>query len=288
MPNLWKNDVTCPVPKNNKPVALNDYRPIALTPIVMKCFERIILKRILYFTTSYHDPHQFAIKPNRSTDDATPGSFVRILFINLSSTFSTIQPHLMALKLLSCNVNPKLILWIIGFLVKRTQAVRFQRALWSSKPTSTGSPQGTVLSPVLFTLYTNDCSGSNTTPLMKYSDDYSLEDASNSDAVYFDAVKTFSSWCKINYLDNNFMKTKEMLIDFRKNPSTVPDLFIDGVKVERVSEYKYLGTVLDDNLSITINTDLIIKKCQSRSFFLQKLRSLQVYVKVLQGFIVAL
>ena len=43
---------------------------------------------------------------------------------------------------------------------------------------------------------------------------------------------------------------------FRKNPSTVPDLFIDGVKVERVSEYKHLGTVLDDNLSFTTNTDL--------------------------------
>ena len=71
MPNLWKHSVICPVPKNNKPVALNDYRPIALIPIVMKCFERIILKRILSFTTSYHDPYQFAYKPNGSTDDAT-------------------------------------------------------------------------------------------------------------------------------------------------------------------------------------------------------------------------
>ena len=56
-------------------------------------------------------------------------------------------------------------------------------------------------------------------------------------------------------------------------------LFIDGVKVERVNEYKYLGTALDDNLSFTINTDLIKKKCQSR-----KLRSFQMDVKVLQSF----
>ena len=39
------------------------------------------------------------------------------------------------------------------------------------------------------------------------------------------------------------MKTKKMLVEFRKNPSTVPDLFIDGVKLERVSEYKYLGSL---------------------------------------------
>ena len=102
----------------------------------------------------------------------------------------------------------QLILWIISFVVNQTQAVRFQHALSSSKATSTGSPQGTVLSPVLFTLYTNDCSGSNTTPLVKYSDDSALEDLSNSDAVYFDAVEKFSSWCKNNYLDLNVMKTK--------------------------------------------------------------------------------
>ena len=84
------------------------------------------------------------------------------------------------------------------------------------------------------------------------------------------------------------MKTKEMLIDFRKNPSTVPDLFIDGVKVERVSEYKYLGTVLDDNLSFVINTDLINKKCQSRIFLLQKLRSLQFCKVFYRCFIVSL
>ena len=40
-----------------------------------------------------------------------------------------------------------------------------------------------------------------------------------------------------------------MLIDFRKVPTVVSDLFIDGVKVEKVTEYKYLGTVLDNKLN---------------------------------------
>ena len=109
----------------------------------------------------------------------------------------------MALKLLSCNANPKLIIWINSFLVNRTQAARFQHALSSSKATSTGSPQGTVLSPVLSTLYTNECYGSNTTSLVKYSGDSAFEDMSNSDAVYFDAVENIPSWCKNNYLDLN-------------------------------------------------------------------------------------
>ena len=70
-----------------------------------------------------------------------------------------------------------------------------------------------------------------------------MEDLSNSDSVYFAEVERFSNWCRDNSFDLNVKKTKEMLIDFRKAPTVIPDLFIDGVKVERLAEYKYLGTV---------------------------------------------
>ena len=69
-----------------------------------------------------------------------------------------------------------------------------------------------------------------------------------------------------------------------KNPTVVPYLFIDGVKVERVSEYKYLGTVLDNKQSFAVNTNFISKKCQSRIFCLQNLRSLNVNARVLHNF----
>ena len=297
VPDLWKKSVICPVPKKNKPVSLNDYRPVALTSIIMKCFEKIVLKNLLVQTTPFMDSNQFAYKPNRSTDDATltllhntyshlekAGSFVRILFIDFSSAFNTIQPHLMAQKLLSYDVSSRLVLWITSFLSNRSQSVRYQQALSSVRHTSTGSPQGTVLSPVLFTLYTNDCTGTDITPVIKYSDDSAVQDLSNCDRTYFDRVNVFASWCKENYLDLNVQKTKEMLIDFRKNPDTVPDLFINGVKVDRVHEYKYLGTVLDDKLNFTANIHNVYKKCQSRIFCLQKLRSLHVNPKILQEF----
>eukprot|EP00745_Piridium_sociabile_P040895 TRINITY_DN7963_c0_g1_i8.p1 TRINITY_DN7963_c0_g1~~TRINITY_DN7963_c0_g1_i8.p1 ORF type:complete len:536 (+),score=69.46 TRINITY_DN7963_c0_g1_i8:209-1816(+) len=111
VPNVWKNSIICPIPKKKSPTTLNDYRPIALTSIVMKCFERIVLRYLLTFTSQHFDPLQFAYKPNRSIDDAiltllhnaffhlnNRGSFVRILFIDFSSAFNTIQPHLLAKK----------------------------------------------------------------------------------------------------------------------------------------------------------------------------------------------
>jgi len=136
----------------------------------------------------------------------------------------------------------------------------------------------------LFTLYTNDCIGTDTTPLVKYSDDTALEDLSNSDHVYFEQVERFSSWCKENFLDLNVGKTKEMVIDFRKRLTAIPDLFINVMKVERMTVYKYLGTTLDEKLSFTANTDLINKKCQSRIYCLQKLRNIHISPKILENF----
>ena len=60
-------------------------------------------------------------------------------------------------------------------------------------------------------------------------------------------------------LDFSVKKTKEMLTGFKKAPTTIPDLLIDTVKVKRVTEGKYLGTVLDNKLNFNKNTDFIHK-----------------------------
>ena len=108
----------------------------------------------------------------------------------------------MAHKLSYLNVNPKLILWIMDFLVNLSQFVRYQKLNSAFHSTFRGAPQSTILSHKLFTLYTNDCSsGTDTNPLIKYSDNSALVDLSNSDRTYFDEVDRFVTWCKENYLD---------------------------------------------------------------------------------------
>ena len=94
------------------------------------------------------------------------------------------------------------------------------------------------LSPILFTLYTNDCTGIDTTPIIKSFDDSAMEDLSNSDSVCLVEAERFSNWCMDSSLDLNVKKTKEMLIDFRKAATVIPDHFNDGVKVETATEYK--------------------------------------------------
>ena len=148
--------------------------------------------------------------------------------------------------------------------------------------TSTGAPQGTVLAPVLFTLYTNDCRGMDIIPLIKNSDNSAIEDLSNSDDVHFNAVQRFYTRCKQNFLDLTVLKTKEMLINFRTNPPPVPYLEINDNIVERVEEFKYLGTMIGSNLASNKNADAIHRKCQPRLYCLHKLRSIGIDSKILQ------
>ncbi len=109
---LWfppplKKSIIIPVPKNNKSSCLNDYRPVALTSIVMKVFERLVKSHISSFIPVTLDPLQFAYRSNRSTDDAishilhsslthidsSNGNYARLLFIDYSSAFEHHSPH---------------------------------------------------------------------------------------------------------------------------------------------------------------------------------------------------
>ena len=83
-------------------------------------------------------------------------SAVRIMFFDFSSAFNTIQPLRLGDKLLQMGVDAHLVSWITDYLTGRPQYFSLKECLSDTVVCSTGAPQGTVLSPVLFTLYTSD------------------------------------------------------------------------------------------------------------------------------------
>ena len=70
VPTCFKRATIVPVPKKTKVTELNDYRPVALTSVIMKCIERLVKDHITSTLPDTLDPLQFAYRPNRSTDDA--------------------------------------------------------------------------------------------------------------------------------------------------------------------------------------------------------------------------
>ena len=192
VPAIWKKSCIVPVPK--KPVinVMNDLRPVALTPEPMKTCERFVLKFLKSLVTDYLDPLQFAYSAGRSCEDAIlfvldkiysnlenakNGNSVRIMFFDFSSAFNTIQPHILIDKMLGMNNVPSwLISWIFDYLTQRSQFVRLSEDIKSSIVVSnTGCPQGTVLAPFIFTLFTADIrSLYPSCPLVKFADDTAM------------------------------------------------------------------------------------------------------------------
>ncbi len=154
----------------------------------MKSFENLVLAYLKDITGPSLDPLQFAYRANKSVDDAVnmglhyvlqhldrPGTYVRNLFVDFSSAFNTIIPNLLLPKPTGLSVPTSICQWINSFLTGRQQIVRLGKYTSSTRTISTGAPQGCVLSPLLFSLYTNDCTSKDSSiKLLKFVDDTTL------------------------------------------------------------------------------------------------------------------
>ncbi len=288
LPSCFKRSTIIPVPKKPKITGLNDYRPVALTSVVMKSFERLVLAHLKDITGPLLDPLQFAYRANRSVDDAVnmglhyilqhldkPGTYARILFVDFSSAFNTIIPDTLQNKLTQLSVPTSICQWITSFLTDRQQLVRLGKFSSNTCTISTGAPQGCVLSPLLFSLYTNDCTSKDpSVKLLKFADDTTLigliQDGDES--AYRQEVKELAVWCSLNNLELNTLKTVEMIVDFRRNPPALPPLTIMNNSVNAVESFRFLGTTISQDLKWDTHIDSIVKKAQQRMYFLRQLK----------------
>ncbi|KAL0148142.1 hypothetical protein M9458_056544 [Cirrhinus mrigala] len=204
----------------------------------MKAFEKLVLAYLKDITGPLLDSFQFAYRANRSVDDAVnmalhyilqhldrTGNYARILFVDFSSAFNTIMPDLLSDKLSQLFVPTSICQWITSFLTDRQQLVRLGKLTSRTITTSTGAPQGCVLSPLLFSLYTNDCTSKDpSVKLLKFADDTTviglIKDGDES--AYRQEVDQLAVWCSLNNLELHALKTVEMIIDYRRNPLLSP------------------------------------------------------------------
>lgn len=261
--------------------------------------ERIVCNRLVASVADHMDPLQFAYKARRGVEDATltlldlvfrhldtSGTCVRILFMDFSSAFNTIQHHLLLKRLRDLQVNSSIILWIRAFLCDRPQWVSVGGHVSKEIVINTGAPQGCVLSPLLFSVYTNElmCNDLVLT-LIKFADDMALIGRLKDELSlkrYHDFVRELIGWFDSSFLELNVQKTKELCVSSRREEISFEPVTVKGEAVEQVSSFKYLGTFLDQKLSFTENVDYVFKKAQQRLYLLRKLRSFGVSQEILE------
>ncbi|KAL0152504.1 hypothetical protein M9458_052227, partial [Cirrhinus mrigala] len=304
VPSCFKRSTIIPVPKKPKITGLNDYRPVALTSVVMKSFEKLVLAYLKDITGPLLDPLQFAYRANRSVDDAVnmglrfilqhldkSGTYVRILFVDFSSAFNTIIPNLLLQKLTQLSVPTSICQWITSFLTDRQQLVKLGKFSSCTRTISTGAPQDCVLSPLLFSLYTNDCASKDpSVKLLKFADDTTVIGLiqEGDESAYRQEVKELTVWCSHNNLELNTLKTVEMTVDFRRNPPALPPLTIMDSTVKTVETFRFLGNTISQDLKWDIRIGAIVKKAQQRLFFLRQLRKFNLPQELLKQFYTAI
>ncbi|KAI3354462.1 hypothetical protein L3Q82_018977, partial [Scortum barcoo] len=247
VPQLWKTSCIVPVPKTPHPKELNSYRPFAYQPDIG------VDDAVIYLLHT------------SLTHLEKAGSTVRIMFFDFSSAFNTIQPRLLWDKLQLAGVDHHLTTWILDYLTHRPQFVRVQGFESDRLLCSTGAPQGTVLAPFLFTLYTADFSyNTPSCHLQKFSDDSAVVGL---------------------ITDGDDREYRGLIQDFDGLPlSACTGEHPGKTDIDTVKSYKYLGVHLNDSLDWSDNTNALVKKGNSRLFLLRRLRSFGVQGPLLRTF----
>ncbi|KAK1786195.1 hypothetical protein P4O66_017906, partial [Electrophorus voltai] len=302
VPSSFKRSTIVPVPKKPRPSDLNDYRPVALTSVMMKCFEKLVRDFITSSLPASMDPLQFAYRHNRSTDDAIAnllhttlthldegrGNYVKMLFGYYSSAFNTIIPSLFTTKLGDLGLHTSLCDWISIFLTDRPQSVRVGNCASSTLTLSTGATQGCVLSPLLYSLYTYDCTANaSSTIIVKFADDTVVMGliSDNDERAYLEEIKHLENWYQENILLLNVSKTKELIVDCsKKQERHYQPVRISGTTVMRVNSFRYLGVHISQDLSWAHHTNSLAKKACQRLYHLRRLRDFRLPSKVLRKF----
>ena len=279
-----------PIPKCPRPSKFSDVRPICLTPIIARVFERIVFDSFVserYHSTLSND--QFGFRKGFSTTCAlakllndvyyirSENDYVRIITLDLSKAFDSISHCAVIDGLHKSHYNPFLINWYNSFLSGCVHSNLVNDQLSRELTTSQGVPQGTVNGPPLFNSGTNDISVTTDIPekrcrLTNFADDFTpvVGGRIGEHDYASDVINALEVQFNSKNLTLNDGKTKEVLSSFKKGgqqPTTIPG-------VERVTSRKILGVIFDENLSFEEHITAICKASVSCLYLLLRLKRL--------------
>jgi hypothetical protein len=278
-PHILKVAKVIPIHKNGSQEDVSNYRPVSTLSNISKIFERVAYCQLYEYLSSHSllSANQHGFRPAHSTitsvvslisnvvDALDKKLFVCVVLLDFSKAFDLLNHKILISKLSRrYNLSETACNWITSFLSGRTQFVYSNNVCSSNLPVSHGVPQGSILGPLLFNIYIADINESlQSGSCIQYADDTALVFSASSAHDLCGCVNRnlahISRYCVQNHLKLNEKKTNVLLFGSRN----IGLIYLNGETLQTVDSAKYLGFLIDTNLSFRPQADALCKKLSS-------------------------
>ena len=246
---------------------VSNYRPVSVLPTISKILEKLMLFRLTKFLDKRNIiyEHQFGFQKNRSTTLAVldlntriikpldNGNYAASVFLDFAKAFDTVNHEILIDKHENYGVRGTVKFWFES-LKNRHQIVKIGDTLSDKMQITCGFPQGSILGPILFSLYINDIK--NSSKILKFflfADDTSTflisKDIQELENIYNKELSYVTDWLNANKLTLNVNKSNLIPFKNAKKTAKTLNIKIKGEQIEEKKYTKYLGILIDNKLS---------------------------------------